>query len=189
MDILGCVNAYLYFHWTPVVFLWCQTEELLDINLTSLRSDCLMSFDASNWANGCATVSFSLQIYGHFMLFWKSPTVNCAEYRSRTRLALFFILSLHFIREVKHHLKVLDAPGSLFHWGRGGGQFLPRDVSGLPRTGSDSPAPAVDLRLVLVPMQRIWEEMRAAVYHLLAGCLCLLRTAAEVSRAEVCSGS
>lgn len=61
---------------------------------------------------------------------------------------------------------------------------LPRDVSELPGPGSDSAAPALDLCLVPLPSRRIWEEMRAAVIHLLAGCLCLWRTAAEVSRTE-----
>lgn len=59
--------------------------------------------------------------------------------------------------------------------------FFPRDGSGLPRPGSDGPAPAVDFRPILVPMQWTWEEMRVSVYHLLAGYLCLLCTAAEVS--------
>lgn len=47
-------------------------------------------------------------------------------------------------------------------------------------TRSEIQAPCVDFCPVLLPLQRIWEEMRPAVYHLLAGCLCLLRTAAEV---------
>ncbi|XP_053712366.1 platelet-derived growth factor subunit A-like isoform X2 [Synchiropus splendidus] len=42
-----------------------------------------------------------------------------------------------------------------------------------PGSGSDSPAPSLDL----CPQPR--EEMRAAVLPLLAGCLCLLRSAAE----------
>lgn len=64
---------------------------------------------------------------------------------------------------------------------------LPRDVCELSGTGSDTPAPSLDLLPLLVPTQRAWEEMRAAVYQLLAGCLCLLHTAAEVMKRALSS--
>lgn len=107
-----------------------------------------------------------------------SPTVTCTNWRS---LALVFnhisLRSLNIIKGFRRSWLTLLLRSWLW-------SVLSRDVSELPRPGSDSPAPAVELRLDLVPMQRIWEEMKAAVYHLLAGCLCLLRIAAEVNRAR-----